>query len=924
MNDIDSAAISPDTAALDAIRRGDTERYRELIERYERQVYGVAWSRLGDVELARDATQDAFIKAYRHLGSLRDGSRFGGWITSIVRSISINLGIRHRKELNRRERWQLEHQHPDPPPETTDPLSGEPLRAALQELPPIHRECLVLFYLEGRSVAESAAALDLSEGTFKTRLHRARTALRSQLEATLEDGLESLRPPAHLAHSIMLALPASSGMGLAGGGVGAVLAKLLPGAFFVLFIPLVGVVSGVLTGWWIHRKERENFRDPDDFRVKSHRTQSKAVVLFVGIVMPLFFFLARGFSPQGFIKCLLPFLALVLVVSLRNLRINRSPFAVANVGGLFLMLGAVAAVTFFAIPFQFIIVASLFGFVPALFFKKGLPHTHDYSLFLRHAHGLLKPVGSPASTHPRRLPDLFAFAQILGPRWWVIGYRTGPNFLRLTLPGVRFGPTEWLASVGRRRSSITLWTDGRVTAHLSVRDARALVSDGLPISRDSLEEESAVVAAVETALAAFDRNDLAGVESALGQVPDETLFKQSPERAGGQKLARTILIVSLVVLLAIPLLLNWSIGHRLPGNLQTAVPTRLAADVFRTETAPGKTLYLWETNQIDLLAQAVRENVVLPPRSWWSEAALRHLITNAISPVPVPSQGLPTSSTLVDRTTLSLLLSRLDLTHILDAQLITTNQLADLGYTRDAVRRGLAAMPAEGWPASRFKLETVSVAGESYTVLASGSVVAALGTLASLDAMDLVPAEPIVSTLRAHQVLPGNTQPGRRPLPDRAAWNGQFLLQGYNPLEETWQALWILDRFHALDSINRGACIEGVVRFHLGEGRFGVAGDAGLTNGIYFYHPAKDTFYAYESLRLLGGLDRITDLPRWKFRFTPSPLPRDPKSGLTLDAPYRWEAGVLQDRFNHVLEDLKAGRRARSLTDPTLSTPAEP
>jgi RNA polymerase sigma factor (sigma-70 family) len=926
MNAIDSAATSADHDALAAIRSGDTERYRELIERHERQVYAVAWSRLGDSELARDATQDAFIKAYRHLGSLRDGSRFGGWVNSIVRSISINLGIRHRKELRRRERWQLEHQHPETPAdEAADPMSGESLRAALESLPPIHRECLVLFYLEGKSVAESAAALSLSEGTFKTRLHRARAALRDRMEALLEEGLESLRPPAHLAHSIMLALPATSGLGFAGGSLGAVLAKLLPAGFLVFFIPLIGAVSGVLTGWWIHRKERENFRDPDDFRVKSHRFQAKRIILFVGIVMPLFFFLARAFSPLGFIRALLPPFALMLALALRNLRINRSPFAVANAVAMVAMLITFVAVVVFEVPFQFILLGSLAATAPALLFRKGLPHTHDYNLFLRRAHGLLKPAETAKPVHARTHAELFDFARILGPRWLVIGYRTGPDSLRLNLPGVDFGPVGWLASIWQSPSSITLWTDGRVTSRLNVRDARALVGDGLPVSRDYLEEESAVASAVQTALEAFDRNDTAGVESALGQVPDEQLFKQAPEQAGGSRSTRRILFLSIVVLLGISFFGVWQTSHRFPGQLQNAVPIRMPAATFRVQAQPGKALFRWKTNQIDLLSQAVWQNVVLPPRSWWSEDALQSVVTNAITRVPFPARNLaqPASDAMV----VSSLLSRPSISTLLDAGLLTPERLAELGYTSDACQRGLKALAGSDpnrWPASRLRLEVSPVAGESYTVLSSDSLVATLSTLGHLHCLDAIDPAPIVRELRASQVLTNTTQPERHPLSDQAAWNGLFLLKGWNPLEETWQALGILDRFHSVDSIDRPACIDGILRFHLGQGRFGVRGDAGMTNGIYFMTPAKDTYYAYESLRILGALDRVPDLATWRFLVVPNSLPPDPETGANLDWPSRWEAGVLQDRFNHVVADLKAGRPARSLTDPELSTPFAP
>src|SRR5690349_19209635 len=101
-------AMQQDAVAVSAVRAGDVERYRELVERYERRVFAVAWSRLGDPGLAEEATQEAFIRGYRRLWLLSDGTKFAAWIMSIARRAAINMGLRHRRELNKRKRWALE------------------------------------------------------------------------------------------------------------------------------------------------------------------------------------------------------------------------------------------------------------------------------------------------------------------------------------------------------------------------------------------------------------------------------------------------------------------------------------------------------------------------------------------------------------------------------------------------------------------------------------------------------------------------------------------------------------------------------------------------------------------------------------------------------------------------------------------------
>jgi RNA polymerase sigma-70 factor (ECF subfamily) len=239
-----------DVRAVRAVRAGEAERYRELVERHERRVYAVAWSRLGDATLAEEATQEAFVRAYRRLWLLRDGAKFAAWIASIARHIAINLGLRHRRELNKRKRWALEqppaHEEHADTAEPNAPCSPETLRQTLAGLSASHRECLALFYLEGKSGAEAAAALGISEPALRVRLHRARAALRSRLEEQLGDSLRKLGPGRPLVPAIMAGVLATSSAkaATAGGAVGigagtqflATVSKVIP---FAALIPLL-------------------------------------------------------------------------------------------------------------------------------------------------------------------------------------------------------------------------------------------------------------------------------------------------------------------------------------------------------------------------------------------------------------------------------------------------------------------------------------------------------------------------------------------------------------------------------------------------------------------------------------------------------------------------------------------------------------
>jgi len=152
---------------------------------------------------------------------------------------------------------------------------------------------LVLFYLEGRSGAEAALALGISEAALRVRLHRARAALRERLEERLGDSLRKLGPARTLVPAIMASVLATSSAQAATGGGGVALlgtlAKLTP---FKWLVPFGAVVIGALPGMaftaMAARAEQRNFRDPEDFRAQANRKMHRRILWLVPlIVIPL-------------------------------------------------------------------------------------------------------------------------------------------------------------------------------------------------------------------------------------------------------------------------------------------------------------------------------------------------------------------------------------------------------------------------------------------------------------------------------------------------------------------------------------------------------------------------------------------------------------------------------------------------------------
>lgn len=192
-----TAAAATDTDADDVARfqAGDSSAFDSLVRRREREVYQVAWRTLGDPEDAKEAAQETFLRAFRALGRFRGEATFRTWVIGIAINVCRNRAAMAEEKVRRRSR-STEPDDPDDPAEgfpVADPAPGperaalggelkEALGKALLALPREHREILVLREVQGMEYEELAAALEVPVGTVKSRLCRARQALREHLQ----------------------------------------------------------------------------------------------------------------------------------------------------------------------------------------------------------------------------------------------------------------------------------------------------------------------------------------------------------------------------------------------------------------------------------------------------------------------------------------------------------------------------------------------------------------------------------------------------------------------------------------------------------------------------------------------------------------------------------------------------------------------
>lgn len=171
------------------ISQGDHDAFCEFMELYQNKVYSLALKMLKNPHDASDAAQEVFIKIYRFAGSFRGDSAVSTWVYSIAsNTIYTMLKKRpfHARLVTETEdgielEMQIEDTGVSPEQEYENQELKAALHKALDKLSDAHREILILREINGLSYEEIAQALGLSEGTVKSRLWRARDALREQL-----------------------------------------------------------------------------------------------------------------------------------------------------------------------------------------------------------------------------------------------------------------------------------------------------------------------------------------------------------------------------------------------------------------------------------------------------------------------------------------------------------------------------------------------------------------------------------------------------------------------------------------------------------------------------------------------------------------------------------------------------------------------
>ncbi len=161
----------------------DRRAFSELVRRHQAVVYRFCYRVLGNREDAKDASQEAFLRAYRKLDTFQGRSTFKTWMLRLAMNVSLNQ--RSRRELPRADVDTAESiSGPEAPEaELMKSEAAAQVHEALQLVPPNHRAAVVLRDLEGLTYQETAESLGIPEGTAKSWVHRGRERLKELLVA---------------------------------------------------------------------------------------------------------------------------------------------------------------------------------------------------------------------------------------------------------------------------------------------------------------------------------------------------------------------------------------------------------------------------------------------------------------------------------------------------------------------------------------------------------------------------------------------------------------------------------------------------------------------------------------------------------------------------------------------------------------------
>ncbi|OGW38209.1 MAG: hypothetical protein A2Y97_08970 [Nitrospirae bacterium RBG_13_39_12] len=199
MKEKEKTLSDEDTEHVTLCKRGNIDAFEMLVKKHQKRILNIAYRMLGNYEEACEITQDAFVSAYKGIRNFQEKSMFSTWLYSIVVNLSRNrlkqLKIkRYREEFSLddpvfTDDGQIKVEHTSEESSILEKLEKKEIQQKVQgcidSLDYEHKEIIVLRDIQGFSYDEMSDMLKVSEGTVKSRLFRARDALKNCLKKVM-------------------------------------------------------------------------------------------------------------------------------------------------------------------------------------------------------------------------------------------------------------------------------------------------------------------------------------------------------------------------------------------------------------------------------------------------------------------------------------------------------------------------------------------------------------------------------------------------------------------------------------------------------------------------------------------------------------------------------------------------------------------
>ena len=199
-----------DTALIQRVLDGDDTAFSALVKKHQRSVHALAWRKIGDFHIAEDITQEAFLKAYQRLSTLKEPQSFASWLY-VITTNHCKAWLRKKRmwtqSLEDTSSAQLERAtysgHIIAENERmTEEAQREVVKKLLEKLQESDRTVITLYYLGGMTYEEISNFLGVSEATVRNRLYRARRRLKKE-ESMIREALENFQITPNLTENIM-------------------------------------------------------------------------------------------------------------------------------------------------------------------------------------------------------------------------------------------------------------------------------------------------------------------------------------------------------------------------------------------------------------------------------------------------------------------------------------------------------------------------------------------------------------------------------------------------------------------------------------------------------------------------------------------------------------------------------------------------